>query len=228
MKDLCELTGMSRQAIHFYIQQGLVPEGQKVSRNMAWYGPEHLERLQQIQRLQEERFLPLKVIRALLDGDTAELDPGKRTNLIEVGARLDATVNTRPTMVDADEVCERHGVPRADLDRMIELGLIGARDGQVSSDSLWLIEAWGQFRQLGFTPERGFLVDDLQMYEGAIAQLFQLESKLVIDRIGDLPPDQVAHMIERALPLVHAALIHFHTAAVRNFFAALPPRKEPP
>jgi DNA-binding transcriptional MerR regulator len=226
MKDLCELTGMTRQAIHFYIQQGLVPEGQKVSKNMAWYGPEHVERLQQIQRLQEERFLPLKVIRALLDGDTADLDPGRRTNLIEVGARLDATINTTPTMVDAADACARHGVPPADLARMAELGMIGTKDGQVSSDSMWLVEAWGQFRQLGFTAELGFVVDDLQMYEAAIGQVFQLESKLVIDRIGDQPPDKVAFMIERSLPLVHAALIHFHTAAVRNFFAALP-RKDP-
>jgi hypothetical protein len=26
-------------------------------------------------------------------------------------------------------------------------------------------------------------------------------------------------MLERAMPLVHAVLIHFHTAAVRTFFA---------
>ena len=29
MRDLCSITGLSRQAIHFYIQQGLVPEGTK-------------------------------------------------------------------------------------------------------------------------------------------------------------------------------------------------------
>ena len=27
MKDLCEATGLPRQAIHFYIQQGLLPPG---------------------------------------------------------------------------------------------------------------------------------------------------------------------------------------------------------
>src|SRR5688500_20290219 len=90
MRDLCEMTGLSRQAIHFYIQQGLVPEGRKTGRNMAWYGPEHVERLQLVRRLQEERFLPLKAIRALLDGETAPLDPAKRALLPDVGARLDA------------------------------------------------------------------------------------------------------------------------------------------
>ena len=29
MKDLCELTGLPRQAVHFYIQEGLVPEGDR-------------------------------------------------------------------------------------------------------------------------------------------------------------------------------------------------------
>ena len=37
MKDLCEASGLPRQAIHFYIQQGLLPPGQKTGRNMAWY-----------------------------------------------------------------------------------------------------------------------------------------------------------------------------------------------
>ena len=35
MKDLCDRTGLPRQVIHFYIQQGLLPEGQKTGRNMA-------------------------------------------------------------------------------------------------------------------------------------------------------------------------------------------------
>ena len=33
MKDLCEATGLPRQAIHFYIQQGLLPAGRKTGRN---------------------------------------------------------------------------------------------------------------------------------------------------------------------------------------------------
>ena len=67
MRDLCALTGLSRQAIHFYIQQGLLPPGHKTGRNTAFYGPEHVERVNVIRRLQHELFLPLKAIRALLD-----------------------------------------------------------------------------------------------------------------------------------------------------------------
>ena len=70
MKDLCRLTGLPRQVIHFYIQQGLVPEGHKTGRNMAYYGDEHVRRVRLVRTLQHERFLPLKASRALLERTT--------------------------------------------------------------------------------------------------------------------------------------------------------------
>ena len=66
MRDLCERTGLNRQAIHFYIQRGLLPPGEKTGPNMAWYEQGHLERLLLIKRLQHERFLPLNAIKAML------------------------------------------------------------------------------------------------------------------------------------------------------------------
>ncbi len=219
MKDLCEQTGLSRQAIHFYIQQGLVPEGKKTGRNMAWYGPEHVERLQLIRRLQEERYLPLKAIRALLAGETSHLAPAQRTLLAEVGSRL--APPSKPTMIDASAACARAGLDPAELHRMIELGLVAARGDQVSSESTWLLDLWAQFRALGFTAALGFDVEELAIYEDAVQKMFERETQLAIPRLEGLPPEQVAEMIERALPLIHAIVIHLHTAAVRNFFALL-------
>jgi DNA-binding transcriptional MerR regulator len=222
MKDLCELTGLSRQAIHFYIQQGLLPEGRKTGRNMAWYGPEHVERLRQIQKLQDERMLPLKAIKAVLAGETADLEPTKRALLVEVASRL---APTRPGMVDAAESAARHGVELAEVERMAEMGFIASRkDGdrlEIAADALWMLDIWGQFRALGFTEQLGFTVDDLQIYDEAVQNLFRTETRLLVDRVAGLPPAEVAQMIEQVLPLVHAVLIHLHTASVRHFFGAL-------
>src|SRR4051812_29405876 len=88
MKDLCARTGLPRQAVHFYIQQGLVPEGHKTGRNMAYYGPEHVERLLLVRRLQHERFLPLKAIRALLDERDDAFSPAQRRLLEDVKQHL--------------------------------------------------------------------------------------------------------------------------------------------
>ena len=39
----------------------------RTSRNMAYYPPEFVERIRTIKRLQEERFMPLRLIRGVLE-----------------------------------------------------------------------------------------------------------------------------------------------------------------
>ena len=109
MKDLCDLTGLPRQAIHFYIQQGLLPAGHKTGRNMAFYGDEHVERLKLIKKLQHERFLPLKAIKALLDDQDTAFSAAQRGFLLGVKQRLDTLgreAEGEKSAVDADEVIE--------------------------------------------------------------------------------------------------------------------------
>ena len=70
MKELAERSGVSAATIKHYLREGLLDDAGAVdrpSRNMAWYPPAYVERLQLIKRLQEDRYMPLKVIRELLD-----------------------------------------------------------------------------------------------------------------------------------------------------------------
>jgi len=68
MAELSRRSGVSRETIHFYLRQGLLPPPRKVGRNMAWYDDSHVETLALIKRLQQEKFLPLSVIKKLLRG----------------------------------------------------------------------------------------------------------------------------------------------------------------
>lgn len=228
MKDLCEATGLDRQTIHFYIQQGLVPEGHKTGRNMAYYGAEHLERIQLVRRLQNERFLPLKAIRAVLLGQDDQFTTAQRALLLDVkrilGSSLGASDEPRET-VDADELCREHGVDRDELDEMVAVGLFTTvQKGKrtlVSRDDAWMIEHWAQLRRAGMTKDLGFIVADMAMYEDLIAALFSRETDMLLPRLSHLPPERVAAMVERALPIVNSFIARYHTTKVRNFFAAL-------
>jgi DNA-binding transcriptional MerR regulator len=225
MKDLCNETGLSRQAIHFYIQAGLLPEGAKTGRNMAWYGTAHVERLRLIRELQEERLLPLKTIRALLAGDTEALPEAQRNLLAEVSSQLPASVVTAPTRcLSVSDALTRYDVTTVELERMIELGLLtvagAGAQRELGGDAARLLDLWSQFRALGFSPDRGFVVDDLVPFVTAVQDLVAHETQLLLSRLAHLPPAEVAPMIERALPLVQASLVHFHAAAVRAVFAA--------
>lgn len=231
MKDLCAETGLSRQAIHFYIQAGLLPEGDKTGRNMAWYGPEHVERLRLIRRLQEERLLPLKTIRALLDGDTSELPDAQRNLLAEVSSQLPAGFAGTPARdLHVGDALARYDLTADELERMIELDLVATRGAgprrELIGDAARLLDLWTQFRATGFTRELGFVVDDLAPFLTAARDLVAHETQLLLTRVSHLPPAEVAPMIERALPLVHATVVHFHTAAVRAVFNASRTPKE--
>jgi DNA-binding transcriptional MerR regulator len=225
MKDLCNETGLSRQAIHFYIQAGLLPEGDKSGKNMAWYGPAHVERLRLIRRLQEERLLPLKTIRALLDGNTDELPEAQRNLLAEVSSQLPAGFAGTPARdLLVSDALARYDITADELERMIELGLVTTRAAgkhrELVGDAARMLDLWTQFRASGFTRELGFVVDDVAPFMTAARDLVTHEAQLLLSRLSHLPPTTTASMIERVLPIVHATLVHFHTAAVRAVFEA--------
>lgn len=228
MKDLCELTGLSRQAIHFYIQQGLLPAGEKAGRNMAWYNAEHVERLQTIRRLQHEQFLPLKAIKAVLDGETGGFEVEQRALLRDVKQRLSGPLGTPPDnrRLDAREVAARAGVDEDELMGIAEIGTLPlneAADGtlEVRAEDAWIIEQWGRIREAGFTKELGFQVSDLAIYIDSIHAMFERERTLLLSRMAHLPPAKLALMIDGVLPVLNEFVTRYHTAQIRDFFAAV-------
>lgn len=235
MKDLCELTGLERQAIHFYIQEGLVPEGHKTGRNMAFYGEEHLERIRLIKRLQREQFLPLRAIAAVLNGAESDFEPAQRTLLLEVKAKLDGkpVVSSPKETVAVEPLLAAHGLEARDFSEMVAAGLLavvevrssrgdkGGRGARMLAEDAWQIELFGELRRAGFTRELGFTVDDLRLYADAVDRLFAEEKKLLLSRLGHLEPDAIASRVERALPIIGTLLSRYHTTRARHFFAAL-------
>ncbi len=230
MKDLCELSGLPRQAIHFYIQQGLVPPGTKTGRNMAWYGPEHVERLRLVRKLQHERFLPLKAIKALLDGREDRFTGRQQAFLRDVKRELRSTLargsDSSRTLVDATALVRDGDVAPEEIERLAELGVLGAvvrEDGtvRVADDDLWILQDFVRMRAAGFTRELGFVVDDLVFYVRVVDSLLERDARLLSERLSDLPPGVAARMIERAVPIFHEFLVRYHASRVRDFFSTI-------
>jgi DNA-binding transcriptional MerR regulator len=233
MKDLCERTGLPRQVIHFYIQQGLVPEGKKTGRNMAYYAEAHIERIRLVRRLQHERFLPLRAIKALIEERDEAFSPAQRQFMQELKAHLSPAIGARaerPATLDADELVARLGITRDDLEELVGMGLVAAAEEHeagrgarlvVSSDDQWILEILASLRQAGFTDGAGFSPRDLAVFEEAVRSLFSRESKLLAEKLSRLPPQKAAGMIEQALPLINTFLVRYHEALAQNFLATL-------
>ncbi len=178
MRDLCQATGLERQTIHFYIQEGLLPEGKKTGRNMAYYGEDHLERLRLIKKLQEERFLPLRAIRAVLGGKSGGFSKEQRKLLADVKTRLldaapgRALVGGPTELVGASEVADAHGVKAGDVEEMIELGLLASEGSskKIRRDDAWLVVP-ARADDVFAAPEADLWADVLRRRGGPYAML---------------------------------------------------------
>ncbi len=228
MKHLVDRTGVPRQVIHFYIQQGLLPEGRKTGRNMAYYDQSHVERIELIRKLQHERFLPLKVIKAMLDQTEGSFSPAQKRLLSEVKDHLSGASALLPdeATVDADALAKARNIAEEDLDELAESGFIVLRKGKsgartISARDAWLIDLWGELRAAGLTKELGFTPHDLSVFEDVVSSLFRAEVRLLTERVSHLPPQVLANMVERAMPLVNTLITRWHMGKAHAIFATL-------
>ncbi|MFM9878739.1 MAG: MerR family transcriptional regulator [Rhodoglobus sp.] len=67
VSQLCEESGVSVPSIKFYLREGLLPAGERVSATQAEYGPEHVERLRLIRALIDVGGLPVATAHRVLE-----------------------------------------------------------------------------------------------------------------------------------------------------------------
>ena len=121
MSELAEASGVAPGRSSTTCARALLPRaGSTTSRNMAYYPPEFVDRIQLIKRLQEERFMPLKVIKGVLDEDPERPRRWSRSRTGSSSARSPAQPGERLSR----EVRERYGVPQEVLDRLAEIEVL--------------------------------------------------------------------------------------------------------
>jgi DNA-binding transcriptional MerR regulator len=182
MSELADASGVSAGTIKHYLREGLLgDEVVRTSRNMAWYPPDLVERIRLIKRLQEERFMPLRLIREALEDDPARLRA-----LVEAEDRIleAATAAADRPRVPRAEVLERYDLPANVLDRLAEIGVLTPTDAGYDRDDLEIVEAIVRFRAGGYDEAIGFTVYDTLRYRDALAPLVQEEVRTLLDRLA--------------------------------------------
>lgn len=193
MRELAEASGVPAPTIKHYLREGLLPEPVKTSRNMAYYSPEFVDRIKLIKRLQEERYLPLKAIKTVLDED-----PDRAEAMLELGDQiLDRALAGERSRTSAAEVRKRYGVPKEVLDRLAELEVLTPNSRGYSPSDVTIIEAISRFRAGGYDEQIGFTVYDTLRYKAALEELVRQEVDVVMDRLaGEVSTDRVVAMLE--------------------------------
>jgi DNA-binding transcriptional MerR regulator len=212
ISELAERSGVPVATIRHYLREGLLPEPVKTSRNMAYYPPEFIERIRLIKQLQEERFMPLKVIRDLLEREDAE--PERLRAMIELEDRiLERALAGERERIPADEVRSRYDVPEEVLDRLAGLGVLTPDAEGYSPSDVRIVEAISRFRAGGYDERLGFTVYDTLRYKRALEPLVVEEVDVLTERLtGDLSADRVlrerlaGEEADRAIEIIEAGV----------------------
>ena len=208
MRELAAASGVPGPTIKHYLREGLLPEPVKTSRNMAYYPPEFVERIKLIKRLQEERFMPLKAIKNVLDED-----PDRARAMLELGDQiLDRALAGERSRTSATEVRKRYGVPKEALDRLAEIELLTPNSRGYTPSDVNIIEAIGRFRAGGYDEQIGFTVYDTLRYKAALEELVRQEVDVVMDRLaGEVPPERVVELLEAGAQPLKDFIAALHT-----------------
>ena len=208
MGELAEASGVPAPTIKHYLREGLLPEPVKTSRNMAYYPPEFVDRIQLIKQLQEERFMPLKAIKAVLDED-----PDRARALVDLEDRiLDRALAGERARTSAAEVRESYGVPKEVLDRLAELEILTPNSRGYSPSDVKIIEAISRFRAGGYDEQIGFTVYDTLRYKSALEDLVRQEVDVVMNRLaGEVSPERVVEMLEAGAQPLKDLIAALHT-----------------
>ena len=194
MSELAERSGVSAGTIKHYLREGLLPEPVRTSRNMAYYPPDFVARIRLIKRLQEDRFMPLRVIRGI------EEDPDRAAALLELEDRiLDRALaqGGDDERVSAAEVRRRYDVPGNVLARLEEIGVLTAEAGRgYDADDVRVIQAISRLRAGGYDERLGFTVFDTLRYREALQPLVAEEVRTLLDRLaGEVEVERAAQII---------------------------------
>jgi DNA-binding transcriptional MerR regulator len=208
MRELAEASGVPAPTIKHYLREGLLPEPVKTSRNMAYYSPEFVDRSKLIKRLQEERFLPLKAIKNVLDED-----PDRAEAMLELGDQiLDRALAGERSRTSAAEVRKRYGVPKEVLERLAELEVLTPNSRGYTPSDVTIIEAISRFRAGGYDEQIGFTVYDTLRYKAALEELVRQEVDVVMERLaGEVPPEQVVELLEAGAQPLKDFIAALHT-----------------
>jgi DNA-binding transcriptional MerR regulator len=194
ISELAELADVPVATVRHYLREGLLPEPVKTSRNMAYYPPEFADRIRLIKRLQEQRFMPLRVIKDLLDSANGDLD--RLHALAESGDALVQRALGPDERTPENEILRRFEIPERALRRLAEVGVLSPNDDGYSQTDVNIIEAVSRFRAAGWNEKTGFGARDVARLMNGLEPVITDELELLIERFSALGPERAEDIVE--------------------------------
>ncbi len=219
MSELSKATGVSGGTIRYYIQRGILPKPRKTHRNMAYYDPSYIARIKLIKELQEKRYLPLDVIKMLLEEKETSLSEEERQLIKEIERPLFCHSEQDIGPMRFEELVNHTGLSEGDVEKLESLGIISRDDdGTFDRECIRIGELVAQLRSIGLTDERDFHVEHLQLHTDLMEFLARKEIELFTKRIAGkgLSSGEISKLIKDAVSTLNSLIGILHERHIRK------------
>lgn len=234
---LMEATGVTRATIHHYLNEGLLPEPFKTSRNMALYSRDCIDRVLLIKGLQKHSRRSLAEVKELLSDTWDSKGIQRMQELLDVeatGAQVSPLNPERPReALSITQLSKRTGLSLEELRNIESLGLMSSESSRgrrlYSPNDVDVAVALSELAAVGFDSQAGFVAQDALIYLHCLRDLLYKEVSIFMERVpneGD-PQEKLTlarQGIERVTPLILA----LRRKLIADFIEAapLPSRKK--
>lgn len=227
MKDLSTATGVSSGTIRYYVQEGILPKPIKTHRNMAYYDESYVERIRTIRELQKRRYLPLNIIKLLMESGDFSLSGEQKQFFKEIEKPLfedDSQISSPGKPMTREELAAHAGLSVKDIQGLESIGFIQAdKDERFDAESVFLVEVTAELRKTGLTEELDFQVENLQIHLDLIEFLARKEIELFSKKVAHkgLPPGRVSSIAQDSVNILNKLITVLHRSMIRKILKEL-------
>jgi DNA-binding transcriptional MerR regulator len=225
IRELVKHTGVSKETIHYYIREGLLPKPRKQGRNIAEYDESYVDRIRLIKELQDRYFFPLGVIKNILKNQRKSPEVQSFLNLRKEYFRpVDQFL---PNEIAGDEPFRNEtGLGRKWLAKMEEWKIINpeVRDGLkvYSQDDITLGKLVVKMDNIGLGPKDGFDPEALKHYLDKFQEIAVMSQKYYIETaLGNLSPEEFSKRIAQGREIMSLFFYHLYRKLSRERYRSI-------
>lgn len=196
ISELVKKTHVSKETIHYYVREGLVSKPKKPGKNVAIYDKRCIDQIKTIKRLQDNYFLPLSVIKKIIEKHKTKPDTEQLSFeiLSEFLKPMDYFLSSE--VVRREAFREETGLGGKWLAKMEEWGLItpSNRNGDpvYSQDDVIIGRLIVEMDRTGYGPKDGTDPEDLRRIADFIRDyIINAQQSFFQDKGHKLPPEEL-------------------------------------
>ncbi|MEJ5376272.1 MAG: MerR family transcriptional regulator [bacterium] len=220
ISELSRRTQVSKETIHYYVREGLLPRPRKLGRNVADYDEGYVNKILLIKQLQNHRFLPLSMIKKILRYQKGSVE---RESFLQLHDSYFRPVDQLlPTEVVGEEAFRNAtGLGRKWLAKMEQWGIITPeiRDGEkiYSQDDVTLGRVVVDMDRIGLGPKDGFDPEALKHYKDMFREIVIMSHRYYIQgALGKLTPEEYSARAAKGSEIMSVFFYHLYRKISRE------------